>query len=524
MAEQSGFFNANVVNGEYDRVYLAEQFAKYFASFIGNGIFGGKSNELMVSESSTTGMKVEVLSGMGWINGYWYENTGNHSLSIAIADGVLNRIDSIVLRWDKVLRNIQLAVKKGEFAGEPSAPAVQRDADVYELKIAEVSVKAGAVSLTQADIRDTRLDSNVCGFVVGVIQQFDTTEFGKQLDSFISNYSAEYKDYIDELKDSATASAIEYKAFLEGLELNGVKELNALFDRLNALIEDESAFATLALKVDDVASEVALANQTLGYSKKNLNVYPYYEKSKTYNGIIWTDNGDGTVTVDGTATNQVIFTFNKYLPLRPGKYVINCGVETAYQTYFTYIIKVEKNNPENRQIVNGDYSNTYFEVTKQDIENYWYEFAATVMKGVTISNITFKPMLRRAEILDSTWEPYRLSVDELISTPNKPGVEYLLAEKWDGKDAYQKTFYVSTLPNKSVVGLETDTQWDKVISINAYALDSDDLTYYPFPVILQGQVTPIAVINKVESGGSLVITTTEDASYLKAYVTVKYTK
>ena len=53
MAEQSGFFNAHLIDGEYDRVYLAEHFAKYFASFIGNGIFGGKSNELQSSFRSS---------------------------------------------------------------------------------------------------------------------------------------------------------------------------------------------------------------------------------------------------------------------------------------------------------------------------------------------------------------------------------------------------------------------------------------------------------------------------------------
>ena len=34
MAERSGFFDAHFVNGEYDRVYLSEHFAKYFANFI----------------------------------------------------------------------------------------------------------------------------------------------------------------------------------------------------------------------------------------------------------------------------------------------------------------------------------------------------------------------------------------------------------------------------------------------------------------------------------------------------------
>ena len=244
MAEQSGFFDAHVMNGEYDRVYLSEHFAKYFASFIGNGVFGGKSNELMVSQNINSGMKVDVLSGMSWINGFWYENTSNLTLDISVADGVLNRIDNVVVRWGKIERSIWITIVKGTPATNAVAPSIERSSDYYDLKLAEISVKAGATNITQADITDTRLNSDVCGFVVGVVQQFDTTEFGNQLDGYISKYAA------------------EYKAFLEGLELTGTNEVNSLIDRLNAIVKDESAFANLVLKVDDVESELASHTHT----------------------------------------------------------------------------------------------------------------------------------------------------------------------------------------------------------------------------------------------------------------------
>ena len=244
MAEQSGFFDAHVMNGEYDRVYLSEHFAKYFASFIGNGVFGGKSNELMVSQNINSGMKVDVLSGMSWINGVWYENTSNLTLDISVADGVLNRIDNVVVRWGKIERSIWITIVKGTPATNAVAPSIERSSDYYDLKLAEISVKAGTTNVTQADITDTRLNSDVCGFVVGVVQQFDTTEFGNQLDGYISKYAA------------------EYKAFLEGLELTGTNEVNSLIDRLNAIVKDESAFANLVLKVDDVESELASHTHT----------------------------------------------------------------------------------------------------------------------------------------------------------------------------------------------------------------------------------------------------------------------
>ena len=204
MAEKSGFFDAHAsVDAEgrvvYDRTYLAESFAKYFASFIGNGVFGGKSNELMVRQRADADMSVVAHSGLGWINGYWYENDDELSLAIDVADGILNRIDIVVLRWDNSARGMQIRIKKGTFASNPLAPIVQRDADIYELKLAEVYVKAGATKITQADITDTRLDSDVCGFVVGIIEQFDTAEFNAQLNAWIETFKLESVEEVNNL-------------------------------------------------------------------------------------------------------------------------------------------------------------------------------------------------------------------------------------------------------------------------------------------------------------------------------------
>ena len=234
MSEQSGFFDAHLVNGEYDRVYLAESFAKYFASFIGNGVFGGKSNELMTQQKATADMSVKVLPGQGWINGYWYENSDELSLAIDIADGVLNRIDIVVLRWSNSERVIRLAVKKGTPAVSASAPMLQRDADCYELKLAQIYVKAGATKIIQSDITDTRLNSSECGLVQGVVKQFDTTEFGKQIDSFIEDFEA-----------------------------SNTTKMNAVIGRLNA-IAAESDLASLILDVETLKSLFVESNEYPG--------------------------------------------------------------------------------------------------------------------------------------------------------------------------------------------------------------------------------------------------------------------
>lgn len=511
MAEKSGFFDAHLVNGEYDRTYLANSFAKYFASFIGNGIFGKKSNELIVQQKSAADMSIRVLSGQAWINGYWYENDDELSLAIDVADGVLNRIDLIVLRWDNLERVIRLAVKKGTPASNPTIPAIQRDGDYYELMLARINVNAGTTRITQSSITDTRLNNEVCGLVQGVVQQFDTTEFGKQLDSFIEEFEAA-----------------------------NVAKMNEVLKRLNA-IADTNDVAGLVIDVVNAEDKLALAEQTLGYSKKNMLPYPYASSSAVNMGITWTDNGDGTITANGTSTDRVQLDLGSVL-LKAGTYIVSQGFLADNKGAMMFL-----NYPENDSTIFVDLMN------KTSAEFTLLNDTQVVVKievrtaGVTVSNVVFKPMIRRAEILDETWEPYRLSVSDMIQEDTedigcfyrinrrtgrkewlnpdcKPGWEYPLVERWNMQPVYQMTFSTASLPNNGVMVLDTLANWDKVVSVSGYALDKDDLTSYPFPVTLHNQVTPIAVISRIEGDGSLVITTNGDASNLEAYITVKYTK
>ena len=211
MAQECGFFNAELEGGEYDRVYNAEQFAAYFASFIGNGVFGNSMSELVVVENETPNMSVGVSSGKAWINGWWYRNTEDYNLSVDVADGVLNRIDIVVLRWGNVERDMWLQVIKGTPSAEPTAPSITRDADYYDLKLCEVSVPAGAINIRQAQITDTRAISDVCGFVTGLIDQIDATDlflqFQAQFGDFMNVSFEEFDVWFQHMKDQLSEDA-----------------------------------------------------------------------------------------------------------------------------------------------------------------------------------------------------------------------------------------------------------------------------------------------------------------------------
>lgn len=228
MAQECGFFNAQLVGEEYDRVYLAETFAAYFASFIGNGVFGKSMQQLEVVAYPSAVMKVDVLSGQGWINGYWYRNTDNYTLDLSVADGVLSRVDLVVLRWSNSERNMYLTVIEGTPSANPAVPQIRRDADFYDLELAQINVGAGVVGITQSNITDMRMNTNVCGYVTGVIEQVDTTDLWNQFQDYFSKFkSTNEKDYNDwtayqkqAYLDYITAAEAAYDQFIATSETN----------------------------------------------------------------------------------------------------------------------------------------------------------------------------------------------------------------------------------------------------------------------------------------------------------------
>ena len=192
----------------------------YFGSFIGNGVFPVPSTGLQVVVGS--GMQVTVKAGKAWINGYFYNNTSDLSLTLATADGVLNRIDRIVVQWDLTNRIISVKAKSSSYSASPTAPAVERDADIYELAIADVYVSAGATTITQSNITDRRYNTELCGIVVGVVEQIDPSAITAQFDNFFELYRAlitdEYNAYVARVSGYENDAAADYETFLQSLE------------------------------------------------------------------------------------------------------------------------------------------------------------------------------------------------------------------------------------------------------------------------------------------------------------------
>lgn len=196
MAYTSGFFDAvDQGGGDYDRVYSAATFAHYFSLLVQNGVFPDPSTGMQVKASTNPDMHVSVQPGSGWVNGYYITVEANapEQLTVPTANPSLSRIDSVIMGLNYVDREIQLYIKSGAVSASPSAVSLQRDNDLYELELAQITVSAGMASITQANITDMRSNTNRCGIVKGMIDQIDTTDLFAQYDTAFQEWFADIK-------------------------------------------------------------------------------------------------------------------------------------------------------------------------------------------------------------------------------------------------------------------------------------------------------------------------------------------
>lgn len=248
--EKSGFFDAKLVGDAYDRVYNASSFANYFSSFIGNGVFAGKYNDLAVLPANTPDMTVRVLPGQAWINGYWYENAndGDKVFTVQPAAGQYkNRYDAVVVRLDLNERKVSLELKQGAPGKTPHEPTATRSGGIWELVLAYILVNYGTSSITSDLITDTRSDSVLCGYAHGVIDQVDTTTIFNQLQAQTSKAVADSQAAVNAaIKSLQAAQASAVSAMNSALDGTKVGEQDAKIAEIARVAKHLSDFTTLA--------------------------------------------------------------------------------------------------------------------------------------------------------------------------------------------------------------------------------------------------------------------------------------
>lgn len=227
--EKSFPFDSNVVNGEYDRTYLADDFAQYFRELVYSGVFMKESTNLQVLANGD--MTLTMKAGGAIIDGYRYQLENDITITVPTADAVLSRIDRVSITWDKDDREIHYEYIEGTPAINPIAPEIRRDAEHKDYIVAEVAVAAGVILISQTNITDTRLNNDVCGMATP-FAEFDSKTLYVKLEDFYNSFVTSTVNWQNQEKEEFLTWFTTLKDVLSGdvagnlqLQIDDIREL-----------------------------------------------------------------------------------------------------------------------------------------------------------------------------------------------------------------------------------------------------------------------------------------------------------
>lgn len=312
------FFN----DVDNDRLYMAEDFAAYFAKFIGNGVYASPASSMQVSAASS-GLAVKVSDGGCFINGY-YANAENEPLiTLPTAHGSYGRYDLIVARLDFTKRNIHIEKITGTAAESPVYPEIVRNDVQYDIALAAVFVAPNAVEINDADITDLRSDNAYCGFVTGVVEQIDTTEL--------------FKQYQTAWELLMAGAALDEPAIIAAFNaLSTVKTVNGNSPDENGNVDIDTK------NIDSIPVDLTgiYNTQVIGYDEESGKLVPMNVVARTQTVLptteaepFWTITGfrnitTGTDITDFTTDTSYIFV--NFPATKDNEYILNVKMNRAF--------------------------------------------------------------------------------------------------------------------------------------------------------------------------------------------------
>lgn len=283
MGTYANFYNSD----NNDRVYDADSFSEWLRPFFKNGVFNG---ELQVVADS--GMNVKVRTGNAYIDGKMKNFENETTLTLEKASANSTRIDSVVVRRNDTERDFSILVVKGS----TSAPDPVRQEGIYDLVLAKITVGASVTEIKQANITDTRMNADLCGWVVTNVNEIDFSQITAQWSNYIANFEAEqlqaFQTWFDTIKGQL------------GSDVAG--SLQTQINNINSDISSlQSTVSTNTSNINSTNAKVNELNQKVGGIETNvsgLQTDVSALQTKSFEGT------SGTVeTKDGYLHDMMIF-------------------------------------------------------------------------------------------------------------------------------------------------------------------------------------------------------------------------
>ena len=235
-----------------------------------SGVFGAENNLAMTVVQDS--MSIQISDGVGWLsneNGdgivFWNdsEQTNGSKLTLThdVADGVLDRIDRIVVTWETTnyVALPTISVLKGTASSTPVPPALTNNNIQRQISLAKVHIPAGTVSLLASMVTDERLDPSVCGIVTETVK-IDTSTIYDRVNKALTDVDNQSKAVLDaiqkELADLEAGTAVELKK----LQFNNVSVSKGSFVS-DTTFQDFPYRASIALEgvIENMIPEVVLS-------------------------------------------------------------------------------------------------------------------------------------------------------------------------------------------------------------------------------------------------------------------------
>ena len=207
------------------------------------------------------------------------------------------------------------------------------------------------------------------------------------------------------LPQNAVGIYIRFRSTASGGSLNGIV-LKQMICRAEITDDTFVLYAPTNRELYETKTEQTETNVIANLGAKNL--LKVTSATQTINGVTFTVNNDQTITVNGTntGTSTALFVIND-IPLQSGIAYTLSGCPSGGSTATYYIGSLDTTDWQEftTDIGNGG--------TATLSEPKTIRFRIGIRSGVTVNNLVFKPMLRRAEITDSTYVPYAPTNREL---------------------------------------------------------------------------------------------------------------
>lgn len=310
-----------------------------------------------------------------------------------------------------------------------------------------------------------------------ILEIENKTEYGKNVINSNKNSAlADINDKRVEAIEEVEAQAKSYQVQIDELKESD-KSQNEEIENLKATVDtkltqpyiNNNDSTHITSSDNGLMSDLVIKGNTVQNSTKGLNLINCTPKTTTKNGITMVNNGDGTYTVNGTATNDFDIALAPYTTKQNIYYTLSgCPSGGSKTTYYLDPRGYDYDTGRGITIINQN----------KDFSNY---IRIVIKKDVTVNNLLFKPMFNEGQTAQP-FEPY--TGGKPSPNPEYPQ-EVKGVDKIEGKVVGKNLFDINQFLNDCNQTLNNDGTITLKSSSGKYYVDlpANDNMYIEYVVV-----------------------------------------